>query len=171
MARTGIHRHRSPQGGRRPHPHEPGTGKIEVNGKAFEEYFPTANLQGRSSRRSRSRRAATPLTWSSMPMAAAPTARPARSVSRSPARSSSMSHSARRTEGTGFPHTRSADERAEKARPARRPQAVPVLQALIQETLPKRAKPIRVPADRAAYLAKYLSKEQPSRRAFRRRCV
>jgi small subunit ribosomal protein S9 len=24
----------------------PGTGKIEVNGKAFEEYFPTANLQG-----------------------------------------------------------------------------------------------------------------------------
>ena len=24
----------------------PGTGKIEVNGKTFEEYFPTANLQG-----------------------------------------------------------------------------------------------------------------------------
>jgi small subunit ribosomal protein S9 len=24
----------------------PGTGKIEVNGKAFEEYFPTTNLQG-----------------------------------------------------------------------------------------------------------------------------
>jgi len=23
----------------------PGTGKIEVNGKSFEEYFPTANLQ------------------------------------------------------------------------------------------------------------------------------
>ncbi len=109
-----------------------GNGKIDVNGKTFEEYFPTIPLQNTVLQPLQTVTAVQrlrPLDQRHWRRRHRPGRRRAsRDCARAPA---SGCKSSRHPQGRRPAPPRSAHERTEKIRPARRAQALPVLQALI----------------------------------------
>ena len=119
----------------------PGNGKIDINGKSFEDYFPTVPLQNTVLQPLQVVKLTNAYDISVNTTGGGATGQAgAARLAISRALLAGGRKSARHFEGRGIAQARSADEGTEEVRPAGRAQALPVLEAIIPPRHPERSR-------------------------------